>query len=344
MGFEPIRTERLILRAPRLSDADAAYARRSLPEVARYQDWEMPYTRERAEQSVAKAVALGEPVDGEGWNVTVVDAAAHDVILGDVYVGLSWGGRCGSFGYTFHPDHWGRGYATEAAQAIVGYLFAELDVSRVQASLHPDNVPSARVLEACGLVFEGLTIQSFWVGDECSDDMLYGATRADWQSWRDRPRHRPAQVELEPVTADNQRAVGDLVTHKSQERFVSPMLGNFRDALVPPVRNGAPLVPWFRAIEADGQVVGFLMAAEMTDGHPDPFLWRFLIDRMHQRRGIGSVALDQFEQWCRERGAAAVEVSWAEGHGSPAALYRARGYEPYLTNDIGDTYAIKRLT
>ena len=156
MGFEPIRTERLILRAPRLSDADAAYARRSLPEVARYQDWEMPYTRERAEQSVADAVALGGPVDGEGWNVTVVDAAAPDVILGDVYVGLSWGSRCGSFGYTFHPDHWGRGYATEAAQAIVGYLFTELGVRRVQASLHPDNLPSARVLEACGLVFEGL--------------------------------------------------------------------------------------------------------------------------------------------------------------------------------------------
>ena len=146
------------------------------------------------------------------------------------------------------------------------------------------------------------------------------------------------------MTADNQRAVGDLVAHKSQERFVSPMLGNFRDALVPPVRNGARLVPWFRAVEADGQVVGFLMAAEMTDAHPDPFLWRFLIDRMHQRRGIGSVALDQFEQWCRERGAAAVEVSWAEGRGSPAPLYRARGYEPSRTNDIGDTYAVKRLT
>lgn len=73
--------------------------------------------------------------------------------------------------------------------------------------MHPDNPPSARVLEACGLMFEGLTRQSFWVGDECSDDMLYGMTRSDWEAWRDRPRRRPGVVELVPVTADNVRAV-----------------------------------------------------------------------------------------------------------------------------------------
>src|SRR3954454_4866304 len=163
MKFEPIRTERLILRPPRLSDAEAAYERRSLPEVARYQDWEMPYTRERAEKYMAKAAAMEPLTDGQGWNLTVVDAEAPDQIHGDVYLGVKSGGRCGSIGYTFHPDHWGRGYATEAAQAIVSYLFNEIGVSRVEASLHPGNPSSARVLEACGLTFEGLTRESFWV-------------------------------------------------------------------------------------------------------------------------------------------------------------------------------------
>jgi len=308
VGFEPIRTERLILRPPRLSDAEAAYERRSLPEVARYQDWEMPYTRERAENSVAKDAAMDWPADGGGWNLTVVDAEEPDRILGDVYVGIKWGGRCGSLGYTFHPDYWGHGYATEAAQAVVEYLFTDLGVSRVESSLHPSNVASARVLEACGLIFEGMTRQSFWVGDECSDDMLYGMTRADWEAWRNRPRHRPDTVELLPVTADNRLAVGRLVTHKSQERFVSTMLGNFRDALVPPLLDGVALVPWYRAIVADGDIVGFLMAAEMTEAHANPYLWRLLVDRMHQRRGIGSAALDLFEQRCIDRGAKAIEV------------------------------------
>ncbi|MEO6123223.1 MAG: GNAT family N-acetyltransferase [Ilumatobacteraceae bacterium] len=344
MKFEPIRTERLVLRPPRLNDAEAAYQRRSLAEVARYQDWEMPYTRERAERSMARVAAMVGPVPGAGWTITVVDADAPERIVGDLAVELRWEGRVGYFGYTFHPDHWGRGYATEAAQALAHYLFVEVGVSRIESSLHPDNVASARVMEACGLTFEGHTRESFWVGDECSDDMLYGMTRADWDAWCARPRHRPSRVELAPITADNRRTVGDLVTHKSQERFVSTMLGNFRDALVPPLFDGATVVPWYRAIEADGETVGFILAAEVNDNHPNPYLWRLLIDRIHQRRGIGSAALDQFERWCLDQGATAVDVSWREGPGSPAPMYRARGYQPTGEITDGEIHAVKQLS
>ena len=193
------------------------------------------------------------------------------------------------------------------------------------------------------MTFEGLTRGSFWVGEEISDDMFYGMTRADWDAWIGRARHRSERVEFVPLTAENRRAVGALVTHKSQERFVSPMLGNFRDALVPPSLDGAPLVPWYRAVEADSEIVGFLMAAEMTEAHPNPYLWRFLIDRMHQRRGIGSATLDQFEDWCRSQGASAIEVSWGEGPGSPAPMYRARGYVPSGKVEGGEIHAVKQL-
>ncbi len=343
MAFEPIRTERLILRPVVAGDVDAAYERRSLPEVARYQDWEMPYTRERAEESIAKLLEMDGPANDTGYSLTVVDAAAPERILGDLYIGTTWGGRTGEIGYTFHPEAWGKGYATEAARAAVKYLFDDFGVGRVEASLHPDNAPSARVLEACGMLFEGLTRESFWVGDECSSDLLYGMTRDDWEAWCNRPRQRPQHVELVPLSNENRLAVGGLVTHKSQERFVTPMLGNFRDALAPPLVHGAPLVPWPRAIEADGEVVGFVMGTEMTDAHPTPCLWRLLIDRMHQRRGIGSAALDQFEHRCRDQGATSVEVHWCEGAGSPAPMYLGRGYVPSGKIEDGEIHAVKQL-
>jgi diamine N-acetyltransferase len=194
------------------------------------------------------------------------------------------------------------------------------------------------------MIFEGLTRQSFWVGDECSDDMLYGMTRSDWEAWCGRPRHRPDRVQLVPVTGENRRPVGNLVTHKSQENFVSPMLGNFRDALAPPSLDGGLLVPWFRAIEADEEIVGFIMAAAITETCVNPYLWRLLVDRMHQRRGIGSAALDLFEEWCRDEGATAVEVSWAEGPGSPAPMYLARGFVPSGKIEDGEIHAVKPLT
>jgi len=102
------------------------------------------------------------------------------------------------------------------------------------------------------------------------------ASVARYQGWEmpytlDRAEQRMA--ELVPLTAENRRAVGDLATHKSQERFVTPMAGSFRDALVPPSRDGATVVPWYRAIEADGDIVGFVLASEMTDHHVNPLLW-----------------------------------------------------------------------
>lgn len=343
MVFQPIRTERLLLRPIEPGDAHALAERRNLPQVARYQDWELPYTLERAEQAVSRLAEMDGPEDGSGWSLTVTDAARPDRIMGDVFIGIKWEGRTAEVGYTFHPDFWGRGYATEATEATIEWLFNQFGVSRIEASAHPDNPSSHRVMEACGLVFEGLTRQSFWVGQECSDDILYGMTKADWEAWNNRSRHRPERVELVPVTTDNRRTVAKLATHKSQERFVATMAINFCDALVPPVYDGRQTVPWYRAIEADGEIVGFIMATEVNDDFPQPYLWRFLIDRMHQRRGVGSAALDLFEQQCRHEGATVVEVSWAEGPGSPAPMYLARGYEPSGEIEDGEVHAVKAL-
>ncbi len=76
-------------------------------------------------------------------------------------------------------------------------------MTRVEGMLHPDNPASAMVLERVGMLFEGHTRSSFWVGDENSDDWLYGMTRADWEAWRDRPRSRPDEVRLVEITPDN---------------------------------------------------------------------------------------------------------------------------------------------
>lgn len=325
MAFEAIRTERLIIRAPEPADVDATFERRSNPEVARYQDWEMPYTRERAELSTARSIerAAEWPQNHDTWNATVVDAATPDLILGDLAVQLRWDGRVGFFGYSFHPDHWGHGYATEASWALVNHLFDDIGIVRIESSLDPLNIASARVLEACGLLFEGHTIQSFWVGEERSDDMLYGATREDWERWRDRPRHRPARVDLVPLTPEIARAVGMLRSHKSQERFAPPVGELFREALMPSAER--PLT--MRAIVADGEIVGVALLAEADAPHPDAFVHTLLVDRLHQRRGIGSSVLGIIEDEAHERGLRSVTLSWLDGAGAPARFFNARGYE-----------------
>jgi RimJ/RimL family protein N-acetyltransferase len=264
-------------------------------------------------------------------------------MIGDLAVRAEWDGRSAEIGYNLAAAHQGLGYAQEAAGALVDHLFGEVGVQRVQAMLHPENVASAQVLERLGFVYEGHTRSSYWVGDDCSDNAYYGMLAAERAAWLARPRNRPAKVSFVEVTPENLGSVYELATHESQRRFVSSVPKSFADALVPETVNGKPAVPWFRAVEADGDLAGFVMLAEMTDRHPDPFLWRLLVDRRHQRRGIGGQILDLVVERSRAQGSTRLVTSWVPGRGSPQPFYLAYGFEP--TGEIldGETVGALRL-
>ena len=340
--FTPIRTKRLLIRPFRPEDAAGLAARRNDPVVAEYQDWTLPYSMEKAEATTSKLSAMDGPTTGEWWMAVVADPDT-DEALGDLAVHLSWEGRTAEVGYTFAKENWGKGYATEALAAMIEYLFDTVGVTRVFGMLHPDNPASAMVLERSGLLFEGHTRSSFWLGDEVSDDWIYGMTRLDWERWRDRPRHRPTEVSLVEVATVNVAPLTKLRTHKSQERFVATMAESFVDALFPEVIDGAPVVPWLRGVFADGEPVGFVMLALRTEHHPEPYLWRLLIDRLHQRRGIGQRVLALVADECRKMGDESLVTSWSEGKGSPRPFYLANGFEPTGNLIDGETEGRKRL-
>jgi GNAT superfamily N-acetyltransferase len=194
-------------------------------------------------------------------------------------------------------------------------------------------------LERIGMLFEGHTRSSFWVGDDNSDDWLYGMTRDDWESWRNRPRTRPDTVDLVEIADANLSDVLQLATHRSQQRFATPVPTSLAEALIPPKHDGVALLPWYRAVRADGDVVGFVMLARSHAGHPEPYLWRLLIDRRHQRRGIGARVIELVVGQCRDWGDTTLLVSWVPGKGSPAPMYLARGFVPTGVIDDGEIEA-----
>ncbi len=342
MMFSPIRTERLVIRSFTTGDAPGLWQRRNDPVVARHQNWTVPFPLEKADAVVEGLVSMAGPTNDEWWMAVVADGSSGEV-FGDLAVHLGSEGRIAEVGYTFASAHWGNGYAVEALQGLVDHLFDVVGITRAFGMLHPDNRASAMVLERVGFVFEGHTRLSFWLEDENSDDHIYGMTRSDREAWRDRPRTPPSDLRLVPVTVDNARSVRRLTTHKTQEAFVAPMPYSFTDALFPELVDGAPVVPWMRAIQADGEPVGFMMVAITTDHHPEPFLWRLLIDRTHQRRGIATWALDLLEDELRGMGDTTLLVSWVDGKGSPDRFYLERGFEPTGNVVDGEIEARKQL-
>jgi RimJ/RimL family protein N-acetyltransferase len=320
------------LRPLRHADAGPMAASRSDPTTATFQAWPVPYSLEKAQGVIDEMRDLDGPTPGAWWNLAIADATTN-AYLGDVAAKLRADHRGAEIGYTLSPAARGRGLVTVAATRLVELLFESPLCQRVAATLHPDNIASARVVERLGMVFEGLDRQSFWVGDDVSDDARYAMLREDWVAWNTRDTTVPAVVRFVEISHQNVGDVEQLQTHKTQERFVSTVQKSLVDALVPPMEGTHPLVPWFRAIEADGELVGFIMVSDTSPTVAHPYLWRLLIDRRHQGRGIGRLALDQLVALRRSRGDTKLLVSWVPGAGSPADFYRKYGFVPNDNRD-----------
>jgi RimJ/RimL family protein N-acetyltransferase len=336
--FLPLATERVLLRPFRAQDAEPFAAYRSDPDVARYQSWTAPYDVADAKRLIGDMSGMDGPQPAAWVQIAIeLDGA----LIGDVAVGVDATGTIATIGYTLAPSHQGRGLAREAVGAVVDRLFELTGVHRVEASLDPRNVASARLVESLGFELEGVAVEAVRDGDGWLDDARYALTAGAHAAWRDRPVGPPVDVQLVEITPSTARAMLDLQVHPTQRRFISGMTYSYADALFPDVINGAPVVPWLRAIEADGERVGFMMLAEVTEHHPEPYLWRLLIDRRHQRRGIGDRALTLLVERLRAAGHRTLLVDWNLGRGTPEEFYLRRGF--VKVRDVGEDEVEGRL-
>jgi RimJ/RimL family protein N-acetyltransferase len=87
--------------------------------------------------------------------------------------------------YQLYGDRFaGRGYATEAVQLLVDYLFATKPRFRVHLVIVPENLASCRIAEKCGFVREGTVRGAFFNDGRNHDVLLYSLLRTDQRPWR----------------------------------------------------------------------------------------------------------------------------------------------------------------
>lgn len=90
--------------------------------------------------------------------------------------------REGDIGYELDARHWGRGYATEAARAILAFGFGELGLHRVWAACVLENTGSARVLEKLGMRREGHFREHEWMQGRWWDTLIYAILDREWRA------------------------------------------------------------------------------------------------------------------------------------------------------------------
>ena len=187
MIFEPIESDRLVVRE--LSEGD----REGL----------MKFVRE-PEQLRYMLFSMKTAGDADGFiglaKKTAVDAARRDYYMavdaktesGRGYIGSvslmgDEEGASAELGYFYHREVWGKGYAVEAARLLVDFGFRKLGLHRVWGKCHSENAASARVMERLGMVREGILREHAWMGDHYRSSLVYGILDREWEALKREP-------------------------------------------------------------------------------------------------------------------------------------------------------------
>jgi ribosomal-protein-alanine N-acetyltransferase len=181
----PIRTKRLLLRRPRLSDAGAAVPLLNdraiaafvplIPSPYRRRDW-LSFIRKNGGRPVKRPEGLSYPL--------VIEMDGQMVGM----IGVRWDAkdRAANIGYWVGRPYRRNGIATEAARGLTDYAFSKLNAERVWATVLKGNAGSPEVLRACGMRLEG-TLRSHQVHRGRRFDIEhYSVLRSEWKRRRSR--------------------------------------------------------------------------------------------------------------------------------------------------------------
>jgi ribosomal-protein-alanine N-acetyltransferase len=190
-------TERLILREFQADDWPAVLAYQADPRYLRYYAW-----TGRTEEEVRAFVQMfldQQQAQPRIKTQLAVTLKSTRQLIGNCGIRLQApSAREGEIGYELDSNHWGQGYATEAAQAILRFGFTELGLHRISSWCIADNVGSARVLEKVGMRLEGRQRDKEHFKGRWWDTLLYAILEHEWRAQQTGQlgpggRHDPAQ-------------------------------------------------------------------------------------------------------------------------------------------------------
>lgn len=156
----PLKTERLCIRPVKAKDLDAIWVAAHVPGLTEGMKWEAPQSKEALAMSISQ-----EQISGVWYPLVIADR--NDELLGRFFLNGSTGSW--EIGYWLLPEHQGKGYALEAAQAMIDYAFHELKADKVIASSCTWNKKSSALLAKLGMKSMGIKPAAFQKGESVYD-------------------------------------------------------------------------------------------------------------------------------------------------------------------------------
>ncbi len=174
-----LETNRLIIRPIKVTDKNEIFKYRSDKESNIYQEW-IPESIDDVEIFIDKvAKQINET---KTWFQFVIIEKETQKLMGDLGVHF-WDdeNKQVEIGCTLNKDFQNKGYATEAVEKVIDYLFKELNKHRITASIDPQNINSKRLVERIGFRKEAHFVESLMINGNWVDDLIYALIEKDWK-------------------------------------------------------------------------------------------------------------------------------------------------------------------
>lgn len=170
--FPALYTERLFLRQIRTDDSDAIFRLRSNDNVMKYIDRRRATIVQDAIDIMNQMSDLLQKNEGITWAITMKEDPS--VLIGTIgYWRFNKENFRAEIGYMLSADHWKKGIMKEAILALLPFAFDRMGFHSIEGCIHPDNLASAKVLEATGFVKEAHFKENYFFEGVFKDTVVY---------------------------------------------------------------------------------------------------------------------------------------------------------------------------
>jgi len=175
-----IHTKSLILREFDETDWQEVHCYASDPEVVQYMDWG-PSTEEETKAFIGRTISYQKEKPRRKYGLAITLKEENKLIGGCGLYVTNPENKEGYLGYCLNRHFWHKGYATETAEALLGFGFQQIGLHRIFATVDPDNIASKHVLEKIGMKREGRLREHKWMKGRWRDSLLYAILKNEWK-------------------------------------------------------------------------------------------------------------------------------------------------------------------
>lgn len=176
--FPRLESERLLFRKITDEDAQDIYEYAQVKEVTDFVPW---YPHQSVQDSMEFIKFTEEKYSSDNWIVLGIELKENHKLIGTIDI-RSWDSvnNCADVGYVVSKNYWGRGIMTEALRRVIKFCFDELKLNRVEAHCEEENTGSWKVMEKCGMKFEGVLREKVFMKNRYRSMKMYSLLRSEY--------------------------------------------------------------------------------------------------------------------------------------------------------------------